>query len=456
MMMDTIKEYIQINKQRFLEELFDFIRIPSVSAYKDNKENMYKAASFVADSLKTAGADKVKVFETKGWPIVFGSKVVNSQLPTVLVYGHYDVQPAEPFDLWDTPPFEPEVREGKIFARGADDDKGQLFMHVKAFEYMVAEKNLPCNVKFIIEGEEEVGSEFLEGFCIENKELLRADVILVSDTSMLSLSAPSLTVGLRGLAYFEIELTGQNRDLHSGIYGGSVKNPCSVLCRLVDQLIDKDGVITIPGFYDHVVDLSEKERAVLNSTPFNEKNFFNGIGLEKGFGEKGYSVIEQLGIRPTCDVNGIWGGHTAAGAKTVLPSKAFAKISMRLVPNQTPELVADQFKLYLQTLVPEGFAIKVNYLHGGTPYVLPSECEEMTAAKKAIEKTFGRIPFPVRSGGSIPVVSVFEQVLNIKTVLMGFGLESDAIHAPNENYPLENFYKGIETIPWFYKFYTEK
>ena len=453
--MDSIKNYIQQNEKRFLEELFEFIRIPSVSAKSDNKEAMVHAADFVKNSLMKAGVDKAQVLDTKGWPVVYADKIIDEKLPTVLVYGHYDVQPAEPLNLWDSPPFEPEVRDGKIFARGADDDKGQMFMHVKAFEYMVSQDNLPCNVKFIIEGEEEVGSESLEEFCAENKELLAADVILVSDTSMLSLENPSITTGLRGLAYFDVELTGQNRDLHSGLFGGSVQNPCNVLCGVIDKLIDKDGVITIPGFYDSVLPLTDEERKELNSAPFDEKTFFKGIGLEKGFGEKGYSVVERLGARPTCDVNGIWGGHTEEGAKTVLPSKAFAKISMRLVPDQTPEKVAEQFQDYMQGLIPDGFTLKVDYLHGGTPYVLPFDSKELDAARKAVQKTFGKTPFPVRSGGSIPVISTFEKVLGIKAVLLGFGLESDAIHAPNENYPLENFYKGIETISWFYHFYVK-
>ncbi len=452
--MDNIKVFVEKNRDRILAELFDFIRISSVSAKKDNKENMDKTAEFVKDSLLKAGADKAEVLQTKGWPVVYGEKIVDPSKPTVLVYGHYDVQPAEPLELWDSPPFEPEIRNGKIFARGADDDKGQMFMHVKAFEFMVSEGLLPCNVKFIIEGEEEIGSASLEVFCAENKELLKADVILVSDTSMISLDTPTITTGLRGLAYFEVELTGQSRDLHSGLFGGAVKNPCNVLCGIIDKLIDDDGVITIPGFYDSVLKVSDEERKVLNSVPFDEKSFFNGIGLEKGFGEKGYSVIEQLGMRPTCDVNGIWGGHTEEGAKTVLPSKAYAKISMRLVPDQSPEEVAKQFKPYLESLIPEGFTIDVKYLHGGTPYVLPFESKELDAANKAIQKSFGKPPVPVRSGGSIPVISVFEQVLGIKAVLIGFGLESDAIHAPNENYPLANFFKGIETIPWYYHYYS--
>ena len=454
--MDTINAYIDTHKQRFLDELFDLIRIPSISSRADNKDAMYKTAGLISESLLKAGADKTKIFETKGWPIVYGEKIMEEGLPTVLVYGHYDVQPVEPLDLWKSPPFEPEIRDGKIYARGADDDKGQLFMQVKAFEYMVAENKLPCNVKFVIEGEEEIGSEQLESFCEEQKELLKSDVILVSDTSMLALDIPTITTGLRGLAYFDVELTGQNRDLHSGIFGGSVKNPCNVLCGLIDKLIDDEGVITIPGFYDDVLSLGDQERKVLNAAPFDEKEFFGAIGLEDGFGEKGYSVIERLGSRPTCDVNGMWGGHTEEGAKTVLPAKANAKISMRLVPDQKPDKIAEKFEQYMQSMIPDGFTLNVSYVHGGTPYVLPFDSNELDAVNKAMEKTFGKKPFPVRSGGSIPVISTFEKVLDTKSVLLGFGLESDAIHAPNEHYPLANFFKGIETIPWFYHYYAGK
>lgn len=454
--MESIKTYIEVHKTRFVEELFELIRYPSVSSEKENGKVMNQTAEFVCKALLRAGAENAKVMATKGWPVVYGEKIISDNLPTVLVYGHYDVQPVEPLGLWKTPPFEPDIRDGKIFARGADDDKGQLFMHVKAFEYMVAENKLPCNIKFLIEGEEEVGSESLEEFCIENRELLQADVILVSDTAMLSLDNPSITTGLRGLSYFDIELIGQNRDLHSGLFGGSVLNPCNVLCSVVDRLIDVNGRISIPGFYDHVEEVSYDERKLLNSAPFDEDQFFKSIGLKKGSGENGYTVIERLGIRPTCDLNGIWGGHIEPGAKTVLPAKANAKISMRLVPNQEPEDIAKKFTKYLKSLIPEDFSIKAEYLHGGTPYVLPFTSPELNAAKKAVSKTFGKDPVPVRSGGSIPVISVFEKVLGIKAVLLGFGLESDAIHAPNENFPLENFYKGIETIPWFYHYYAKK
>ncbi len=454
--MESIKTYISEHKSRIVEELFELIRIPSISSDSQNGKVMQQAAEFVCGALLKSGADKAEVLPTKGWPIVYGEKILSNKLPTVLVYGHYDVQPVEPLELWETPPFEPDIRDEKIFARGADDDKGQLFMHIKAFEYMVVEGKLPCNIKFIIEGEEEIGSQSLEEFCVAHKELLEADVILVSDTAMLSMDNPSITTGLRGLAYFEIELAGQNRDLHSGLFGGSILNPCNVLCSIIDKLIDEDGRITIPGFYDQVEEVSTDERRLLNRAPLDEKRFFENIGLKQGRGEKGYSVIERLGIRPTCDLNGIWGGHTEPGAKTVLPAKAYAKISMRLVPHQDPQDIAKKFNSYLGSLVPDDFTIKVEYLHGGTPYVLPFASVELGAAKKAIHKTFGKDPVPVRSGGSIPVISVFEKVLGIKAVLMGFGLETDAIHAPNENYPLENLFKGIETIPWFYHYYAEK
>ncbi|MBN1118280.1 MAG: dipeptidase [Bacteroidales bacterium] len=453
--MDKIKDFINTNKERILNELFDFIRIPSVSAKPENKSAMYDAAQYLKNAILSAGAERAEILETAGWPLVYGEKIIDASKPTVLVYGHYDVQPEEPLELWNSPPFEPEIRDGKIYARGADDDKGQLFMHVKAFEFMVQQNILPCNVKFIFEGEEEIGSESLERFCKQHKELLKADVILVSDTSMISLDVPTITTGLRGLAYFEITLKGQSRDLHSGLFGGAVINPVNELSRLIAGLIDAEGKVTIPGFYNSVQTVSAEERKLLNSVPFDEKKFYAGINLKNGGGEKGFTVIERLGIRPSLDVNGIWGGHISQGAKTVLPAEAHAKISMRLVPDQHPEEIAKLFKDYLQKQIPEDFTIEIEYLHGGTPYVLPFYSLELEAAVNACQKTFGKKPVPVRSGGSIPVISVFEQVLGIKAVLMGFGLESDAIHAPNENYPLDNFFKGLETIPWFYHFYKK-
>jgi acetylornithine deacetylase/succinyl-diaminopimelate desuccinylase-like protein len=451
--MNTVKDYIENNRERILEELFDFIRIPSISSDKSHPENMMKAARFVHDMVLKAGADRAEIFQTEGWPLVYAEKIVDPDKPTILVYGHYDVQPVEPIEKWDSSPFEPEIRDEKIYARGADDDKGQLFMQVKAFEFMVS-AGLPCNVKFIVEGEEELGSEALGTFCKENNRLLQADVILVSDTSLLSMEHPTIKTGLRGLAYFEVGLSGPNRDLHSGLYGGTVLNPCNILCKIIDKLIDGDGRITIPGFYDDVVPVSIEEREQLNKIPFNEKHFYEAIGLKNKAGEQGFSVLECLGMRPSCDVNGIWGGYTGAGEKTIIPASAFAKISMRLVPNQDPQIIKSQFQSYLQELIPDDFSIQVSYLHGGTPYVLPFDSKELMSANKAIEQTLGKRPLPVRSGGSIPVISVLEQELGIKTVLLGFGLESDAIHAPNENFPLENFFKGIETIPWFYKFYA--
>ena len=454
--MESIESFLKKNKGRILDELFDLIRIRSVSAQKLNIENMDAAANFISQSLIDAGANHSEVMETEGWPVVYAEKTIDSSKPTILVYGHYDVQPAEPLELWDSDPFEPEIRNGKIYARGADDDKGQLFMQIKAFEYMVSENKLPCNVKFIIEGEEEIGSPSLIKFCSENKELLKADVILVSDTTMFSLESPTITTGLRGLAYFEIELTGQNRDLHSGHYGGAVPNPCNELCAIVTKLIDNEGRITVPGFYDDVLELTVDEREVLNGIPFDEHKFFSEIGIENGRGESGYTVLEQLGVRPCCDVNGIWGGFTEEGGKTVLPAKAFAKISFRLVPDQSWEKVRDSFTKYIKEITPNEFNVEVKFLHGGNPYVLPFDSKELEAANKAMMHTFGKQPVPNRAGGSIPVISEFEEVLNIKTVLMGFGLESDAIHAPNENYPLENFFKGIATIPWFYHYYCNK
>lgn len=453
--MEGLKDFINNNQERFLEELFGFLRIPSVSAKADNKESMFEAAEYAKDSLLSVGCDKVVIYETEGWPVLVGQKIIDPSLKTVLVYGHYDVQPAEPFELWDSPAFEPEIRDGKIYGRGADDDKGQLFMHVKAFEYLVSTNQLSCNVKFLLEGEEEIGSPSLEKFCAENKELLAADVILVSDTSMLSLDTPSLTTGLRGLAYFEIEVNGPNRDLHSGLYGGAVANPVNALSKMMHKLVDEKGRAAIPDFYKHVEEVSAEEREMMNSVPFSEKAFLNSIGLDEPHGEEGYTTIERLGIRPSLDLNGIYGGHTEEGAKTILPSKGTAKLSMRLVPNQDPEHIKEVFEKYIDEITPVGVEVKVNYLHGGHPYVLPIDCPEAKAAMQAMKQSFGKEPVPVRSGGSIPVVATFEKVLGIKTVLMGFGLESDAIHSPNENYPVANFLKGIETIPWFYKFYSE-
>lgn len=453
--MKQLKEFIEENKERFLEELFGLIRIPSVSANAKNKPDMIEAAAYIRTSLMNAGADRAEIMETKGQPVVYGEKLVDPGLPTVLVYGHYDVQPAEPLELWKSPPFEPEIRDGKIYARGADDDKGQLFMHVKAFEYMVKNDQLPCNVKFMIEGEEEIGSPSLKDFCRKNSKLLTSDVILISDTTMISLDIPTITTGLRGLCYLEVEVEGPNRDLHSGLYGGAVANPINVLAGMIAQLTDEDHRITVPGFYDDVLEVSAEERKEMAKAPFDLEKYQDALQIKTVSGEKGYSTSERTGIRPSLDVCGIWGGYTGEGAKTVLPSKAYAKISMRLVPNQESEKVDKLFEDYFKSIAPEGVRVKVKSLHGGQGYVAPIDTVAYQAASRAVEATFGKKPVPFRSGGSIPIVSDFEEVLGVKSILLGFGLESDAIHSPNENYPLANYYKGIETIPYFYKYFTE-
>lgn len=452
--METIKNYITKNRERFLEELFEFIRIPSVSANENNKPDMLRAAEFVRNELLKSGADRAEVFPTAGHPVVYGEKMISDELPTVLVYGHYDVQPAEPIDQWLTPPFEPVIRDGRIWGRGADDDKGQMFMQLKAFEQMNNTDTLACNVKFMIEGEEETGSVNLEKFCSQNKDMLKADVILISDTTMVSMDVPSITSGLRGLTYMQVEVTGPDRDLHSGLYGGAVANPCNVLCDMIASLKDTDGRITIPGFYDDVIECSAQERSQMALRPFDRDKFMKSIGVESLSGEKGYSDTERIGIRPTLDVNGIWGGYTGEGAKTILPSKAYAKISMRLVPNQGEQKTAVLFEKYFSDIAPEGIKVKVEYLHGGSAYISPTDIPEYQAAVSAMEETFGKKPIPVRSGGSIPIVTVFEKILGIKSILLGFGLDTDAIHSPNENFPLENFIRGIETIPLFFRHYS--
>ncbi|MEI7595602.1 MAG: dipeptidase [Bacteroidota bacterium] len=453
--MDTIQNYIQENKDRFLSELFDLLRIPSISSINEHKPDMIRTAEYWKKMILEAGADKVEIIPTKGNAVVYGEKIINHALPTVLVYGHYDVMPVDPIDLWTTPPFEPQIRDEKIYARGADDDKGQAFMHAKAFEYMVKSNNLPCNIKFMIEGEEEIGSPSLEEFCENNKELLKSDVILVSDTGMIAKDIPSITVGLRGLSYMEIEVTGPNRDLHSGLFGGAVANPANILAKLIASLTDEENRITIPGFYDDVIEISTEERAEMAKAPFNIDNYKKAIDIKETHGESGFSTIERTGIRPSLDVNGIWGGYTGEGAKTVLPSKAYAKISMRLVPNQNNEKISELFEKHFEAIAPDYVKVKVTSLHGGQGYVCPTNTIAFAAASKAYENTFGKRPIPIRSGGSIPIISTFERVLGVKSVLMGFGLESDAIHSPNENYPLFNFFKGIETIPYFYKYYAE-
>jgi len=453
--MQEIKKYVEENKQRFLDELFELLRFPSVSADPKYKGDVLKTADFVAEKLKEAGADHVEVCETAGYPIIYGDKIIDASLPTVLVYGHYDVQPADPLELWDTPPFEPTVRDGKIYARGSADDKGQFYMHVKAFELMMKTNTVACNVKFMIEGEEEVGSSNLGIFVKANAERLKADVVLISDTSMISMENPSIETGLRGLAYMEVELTGPNRDLHSGVYGGAVANPINILCKMIASLHDENNHITIPEFYDKVVELTPAEKAALNAAPFDLEDYKKDLDISAEWGEKGYSTLERTGTRPTLEVNGIWGGYTGEGAKTVLPSKANAKISMRLVPHQSSEEIAAIFQKHFESIAPEFVKVKVTTHHGGEPVVTPTDSVAYRAAEKAIEESFGKLPIPTRGGGSIPIVALFEDVLGIKSVLMGFGLDSDALHSPNEKYDIFNYYKGIETLPLFHKYFAE-
>ncbi len=453
--MQTIKNYVAQNKQRFLDELFELLRFPSVSADPAYKTEVLKTADFVAQKLTDAGADKVEVCPTAGYPIVYGEKIIDPAKPTVLVYGHYDVQPADPLELWHTPPFEPTLRDEKIYARGACDDKGQFYMHVKAFELMMQTDTLPCNIKFMIEGEEEVGSNNLGLFVQANKQKLKSDVVLISDTSMLSMENPSLETGLRGLSYLEVEVVGPNRDLHSGVYGGAVANPATILCQLIASLHDEHNHITIPGFYDDVLPLSEADRAALNKAPFDLEEYKKDLGVNDVWGEKGYTTLERTGTRPTLEVNGIWGGYTGEGAKTVLPSKASAKISMRLVPNQQSDKITQLFTEHFQKIAPAYVKVKVSAHHGGEPVVTPTDSVAYRAAQKAISESFGKEPIPTRGGGSIPIVALFEKELGIKTVLMGFGLDSDNLHSPNEKYDLANYYKGIETIPLFHKYFAE-
>jgi len=454
--MSHITEYIDKNKERFLEELFGLLRIPSVSSITDHKPDMVRAAEYWKAAILAAGADKAEIMPTAGNPVVYGEKIIDPAKPTVLVYAHYDVMPVDPIELWKSPPFEPEVREGKIWARGADDDKGQGFMHAKAFELKVKTDTLPSNVKFMIEGEEEIGSPNLGAFCEANKELLKADIILVSDTGMISPEVPCVTVGLPGLAYMEVEVTGPNKDLHSGLFGGAVANPINILTKMIASLTDDNNRITIPGFYDDVEEVSDAERAMLARAPFSLENYKGALDIAEVHGETGFSTNERTGIRPSLDCNGIWGGYTGEGAKTVIASKAWAKISMRLVPHQDHHKIADLFTKHFLSIAPPSVKVKVTALHGGQGYVAPVDSAGFTAASRAAVSTFGIPPVPVRSGGSIPIISTFEQVLGVKTILMGFGLDSDAIHSPNENYPLQNFYKGIETIPLFYQYFTEE
>lgn len=458
--MKELKSYFEANKDRFLDELLDLLRIPSISADPKYAPDVRRMAEATAEHLKKVGADQVEIFPTDGHPIVYGEKMVDPKAPTVLVYGHYDVQPPDPLDLWDSPPFEPVVKktklhpQGAIFARGACDDKGQFFMHVKAFEMMMQQNKLSCNVKFMIEGEEEVGSKNLEKFCRDNRKKLSCDVVLISDTSIIDNQTPSLTVGLRGLCYMEVEVTGPNKDLHSGVYGGAVANPVNVLCQMIASLHDSKRRITVEGFYDDVEKVNGKERKAMNEAPYDEKQYMKSLGVAELMGEKGFTTIERTGIRPTLDVNGIWGGYIGEGAKTVLPSKAFAKISMRLVPNQDPKKIEKLFARHFEKLAPKSVKVKVTAHHGGYPVVVPTNSVEYKAAEKAMEQAFGKKPLPQRGGGSIPIVAMFDQVLDARSVLMGFGLDSDDIHSPNEHYGLYNYYKGIETIPYFYQFYA--
>ena len=453
--MEQIKKYVADNQTRFLEELFGLLRIPSISSESAHKPDMIRAAEYWRDAVLKAGADRAEIMPTDGNPVMFAEKIIDPKLPTILVYGHYDVMPVDPIEEWRTKPFEPVIKDGKIWARGADDDKGQAFMHAKAFELMVKTGTLPCNVKFMIEGEEEIGSGSLTKWLDTHKELVKADVILVSETGMLAEDVPSVTIGLRGLCYVEVEVTGPNRDLHSGLYGGAVANPINVLAKMIGQLIDEQGHITIPGFYDDVLEVGKADRDAMARAPFNLDEYKKALDIAEVQGEAGYTTMERTGIRPTCDVNGIWGGYTGEGAKTVIPSKATAKISMRLVPNQDYHKIGQLFEKYFKSLAPKGVKVKVTMHHGGTGYVAPTDTVAYKAAHRAVAEMLGKEPVPFRSGGSIPIISTFEEKLGIKSILLGFGLESDAIHSPNENYPVEQYLRGIRTIPLFYRYFAE-
>ena len=445
--------YLEQNKQRFLDELFEFLRIPSISADSTYHNDIIAAATFIKNKLIEAGADHAELCQTAGDPIVYAEKMIDPNLPTVLVYGHYDVQPAEPLELWKSGPFEPVIIDGKIFARGSCDDKGQMFMHVKALETLILTKTLQNNIKFCIEGEEEVGSPNLATFVKSHTELLKSDCVLISDSAMISLDTPSLDIGLRGLSYIEVEVTGPNRDLHSGVYGGAVANPITILAKMIASLHDENNHITIPGFYDDVIISSDTERKLMAEAPFNEQEYKDDLGVKELWGERGYSSNERTGIRPTIELNGIWGGYTGEGAKTVLPSKAFAKISARLVPNQGSDKMTELLINHLHSIAPAYVTVKATLHHGGEPYLTPIDSSAYKAASKAMETTFGKTPIPVRGGGSIPICSLLEKELGVKVVLMGFGLDSDNLHSPNEKFDLANFYKGIETIPYFHKYF---
>jgi len=453
--MQAWKDYQEKNKERFLNELLDLLRIPSISAKSEHKNDMNICAEAVKQKLLEAGVEKADIFSTEGHPIVYAEKIIDKSNPTVLVYGHYDVQPSDPLELWHSGPFEPVIKDGKIYARGSADDKGQFYMHVKALETMVKTNSLATNIKFIIEGEEEIGSPNLAKFVSTHKDLLKADVILISDTSMISLEHPSIDIGVRGLSYIEVEVTGANRDLHSGVYGGAVANPITVLAKMIASCHDENNHITIPGFYDDVIESTNQERTLMAEAPFDEKEYEKDLGINALWGEKGYTTNERTGIRPTLELNGIWGGYTGEGAKTVLPSKAFAKISARLVPNQSSQKITEKLLSYFKSIAPASVTVKAAEHHGGEPYMTPIDSKAYRAAAKAIETTFNKKPIPVRGGGSIPICSLFEKELGIKIVFMGFGLDSDNLHSPNEKFDLANFYKGIETIPYFHKYFAE-
>ena len=460
--MEYIKNYINEHKDRFIDELIELLKIPSISADPKYKKDVLNCADVVADYLKRAGANNVEICETDGYPIVYADKIINHSLPTVLIYGHYDVQPADPLELWESGPFDPVVKEtkthpdGAIFARGACDDKGQFYMHIKAFELMQETNTLPCNIKFMIEGEEEVGSSNLGSFVTQNKERLKCDAILISDTGIIANDTPSITTGLKGLSYLEVEVIGPNRDLHSGLYGGAVANPINILCDMIAKMKDKDNHIIIPGFYDNVIELTKSERDDIARAPFSLKHYKEALDLSDIHGEKGFSTMERTGIRPTLDVNGIWGGYIGEGAKTVIPSKAYAKISMRLVPNQTDDEITNKFTEYFNSIAPKSVKVNVKPHHGGEPYVSPTDIPAYIAASQAMEATYGKKPVPVRSGGSIPIVALFEKELGVKSILLGFGLDSDAIHSPNEHYGIFNYLKGIETIPYFFDNFSKQ
>ncbi len=453
--MQVWNDYQKQHQDRFLNEMLDLLRIPSVSAKSEHKADMLKCAEAVKQNLLSSGCTKAEVLDTDGFPVVYGEKIIDPAKPTVLVYGHYDVQPPEPLELWNSGPFDPVIKDGKVFARGSADDKGQFYMHVKALETMVKTNTMETNIKFLIEGEEEIGSPNLGKFVAQNKELLKADVILISDSSMLSMENPSLDTGVRGLSYIEVEVTGANRDLHSGTYGGAVANPITILAQMIASCHDENNHITIPNFYDDVAVATKEERELLNAAPYDEKEYMDELGVTALWGEKGYTTYERTGIRPTLEVNGIWGGYTGEGAKTVLPSKAFAKISARLVPNQTSDKITEILIKYFKSIAPAGVEVKASLHHGGEPYMTPIDSKGYKAASKAVEQTFGKAPIPVRGGGSIPICSILERELGIKIVFMGFGLDNDNLHSPNEKYNLENYYKGIETIPYFHKYFAE-